>query len=85
MIIENSELYNHVDILVNTKKTPTTLDKLQYSTSYIENRMLKDDEEWVTEEYESVNILPSVVNKMAVSRFNLQYADRSDDTRHILK
>lgn len=25
MIIENSELYNHVDILVNTKKTPTTL------------------------------------------------------------
>ena len=85
MIKENSELYNHIDILTSTKKDPTTLDKIYNSINYIKNRMLKEDIEVVTEEYESVNLPPSVLTKMAVNRFNSKYADISEDEKEILK
>jgi len=85
MIKENSELYNHIDILVSTKKDPTTLDKIYHSINYIKNRMLEESIEVVTEEYESVNLPPSVLTKMAVNRFNSKYADISEDEKVILK
>jgi len=82
---ENSKLYDHIDVLINTEKTPTTLDRLRESTNYIKDRMIKENTEVVTEEYESVNLPPSVLTKMAVDRFNSKYSDISEDEKKILK
>tara|TARA_R110000824_G_scaffold383629_1_gene577289 strand:- start:2129 stop:2905 length:777 start_codon:yes stop_codon:yes gene_type:complete len=81
----NSKLYDHINILITTKKTPTTLDKLQESINYIKDRMVKDSIEVVTEEYEIVNLPPSVLTKMAVNRFNSKYSDITGDEKEILK
>jgi len=85
IIKENAELYNHIDILINTIKTPDILDKLQNSIDYIKNRMLIENMENETEEHELVNLPPSVLTKMAVNRFNSKYSDVSEDEKKILK
>ena len=86
LIKENSELYNHIDVLTNTVKSPTTLDTLGESINYIKNRMLKEDiiEEEI-DKYETVNLPPSVLTKMAISKFNSKYADISEDEKKIIR
>jgi len=85
LIKENSELYNHIDILTNTVKSPTTLDKLHTSINFIKNKMLKEDKVEEMEEYDKVNLPPSILTKMAVSKFNSKYADISEDEKKIIK
>ena len=46
--------------------------------------MLKEEVEEV-EEYESVNLPPSVLTKMAINRFNLKYSDISEGEKDIIK
>jgi len=84
LVKENSELYNHINTLVETKKTASSLDKIQNSINFIKERMLKEEVEEV-EEYESVNLPPSILTKMAINRFNLKYSDISEGEKDIIK
>jgi hypothetical protein len=84
LIKENSELYNHINILVETKKTASSLDKIQNSINFIKDGIIKEEVEEV-EQYELVNLPPSVLTKMAINRFNLKYSDISEDEKDIIK
>ena len=81
---ENSQLYDHINVLLNTKKSPSSLDKLQQSRNFIKDRMIKENEEEI-EQYESINLPPSVLTKMATNRFNSKYSDISEDEKQIIK
>lgn len=81
---ENSELYSHINTLYSTEKTPSTLDKINDSINYIKEDMLKR-EEVIVEETETVNLPPSVLTKMATSRFNSKYANIDESEKGILK
>ena len=84
LVKENEEIYNHIDILRNTDKTPSTIEKIQESINYIKEEMLKE-ETVETNEYETVDVPPSVLTKMAVNRFNLKYQDISESEKEIIK
>ena len=47
--------------------------------------MLKEDKVEEMEEYDKVNLPPSILTKMAVSKFNSKYADISEDEKKIIK
>jgi len=81
---ENREIYNHIEVLRNTHPSATTIDKLQESLNYITKNMLKE-EEVVENEFDTVDVPPSVLTKMAVNRFNLKYEDISESEREIIK
>ena len=85
IIKENAELYNHINILVNTKKTASSLDTLQKSLNFIKDKILKEEEIKEESKFENVGLPPSVLTKMAVNRFNLRYADIDDDEKNIIK
>ena len=82
---ENSELYEHINILANTKKTASSLDTIQTSINFIKKNMLLEDTVESELEYESVNLPPSVLTKMAVNRFNLKYSDIDEEEKKIVK
>ena len=84
MIKENIELYDHIDILVNTKKTATSLDTLHKSLNFIKDKMVREEINEI-EEYETINLPPSVLSKMAVNRFNSKYSNITEDEKKILK
>tara|TARA_Y100000589_G_C27184975_1_gene642288 strand:- start:2398 stop:3165 length:768 start_codon:yes stop_codon:yes gene_type:complete len=82
--VSNSELYEHINTLRNTEKTPETLIKLQKSLNYLSENMLK---EVVVEknEFDTVDVPPSVLTKMATNRFNLKYQDITEGEKEIIK
>jgi len=84
LVKENEEIYNHIDILRNTDKTPSTIEKIQESINYIKEEMLKEETVEINE-YETVDVPPSVLTKMAVNRFNLKYQDISESEKEIIK
>ena len=84
LIKENVEIYNHINSLKNTIKSVSNLEKIQESINYITKQMLK--EEVVEEsEYETVEVPPSVLTKMATNRFNLKYQDITEGEKEIIK
>ena len=85
IVKENAELYTHIDNLVNTKKTASSLDKLQKSITYIKDNMLKEEKVNEEPEYEKIDLPPSVLTKMAVNRFNLKYDDVNEEEKNIIK
>ena len=84
LVKENIELYNHSNILVETKKTASSIDKIQESINFITRKMVEVSEQEV-EQYESVNLPPSVLTKMAINRFNLKYSDITESEKNIIK
>lgn len=84
LVKENIELYNHINILVETKKTASSIDKIQESINFITRKMVEVSEQEV-EQYESVNLPPSVLTKMAINRFNLKYSDITESEKNIIK
>jgi len=78
------ELYNHINILVETKKTASSIDKIQESINFITRKMMEVSEQEV-KQYESVNLPPSVLTKMAINRFNLKYSDITESEKNIIK
>ena len=81
---ENSTVYDHINILLKTKKTPSNLDKIRESINYIKDSMLERDE-IIKEDKDVVNLPPSVLTQMATTRFNTKYADITEDEKEILK
>jgi len=84
LIKENSDFYNHINILTNVTKSASSLDKLQKSVNFIKDRMTKKEEPTPTSQ-DSVNLPPSVLTKMATNRFNLKYADINESEKEIIK
>jgi len=84
LVKENMELYNHINILVETKKTASSIDKIQESINFITRKMMEVSEQEV-KQYESVNLPPSVLTKMAINRFNLKYSDITESEKNIIK
>lgn len=82
--LNNSELYEHINVLRNTEKTPETLIKIQESLNYLIDNMLK---EVIVEEseFETVDVPPSVLTKIATNKFNLKYQDISENEKEIIK
>lgn len=81
---ENTTLYDTINVLVNTKKSPSTLDTIRESINVIKERML-EREEIVKEDKDVVSLPPSVLTQMATSRFNTKYADITEEEKSILK
>ena len=81
----DNELYNHINTLRNTKKTPETVIKIQESLKYLSNNMLKKVIVEEENEFDSVDIPPSVLTKLAVNRFNLKYEGISESEKEIIK
>ena len=84
LVKENKEIYNHIDILRNTKKTPSTIEVIQESINYIKGKML-ENKVVETTNYETVDIPPSVLTKLAVDRFNLKFKDINESEKEIIK
>lgn len=84
IVKENQEFYNKVTYLVNTKKTPSNLKKVNESINHIVSVMLEkeDVEEVVTE---SLDLPPSVLTKLAVNKFNSRYSNISESEKEIIK
>ena len=81
---ENTTLYDTINVLVDTKKSPSTLDTIRESINTIKERML-EREEIVKEDKDVVSLPPSVLTQMATSRFNTKYADITEEEKSILK
>ena len=84
LVKENIELYNHINLLVETKKTVSSIDKIQESINFITKKMMEVPEQEV-EKFEPVNLPPSVLTKMAINRFNLKYSDITESEKKIIK
>tara|TARA_B100000963_G_scaffold334589_1_gene327916 strand:- start:2403 stop:3170 length:768 start_codon:yes stop_codon:yes gene_type:complete len=84
IVKDNSEIYEHINILRNTKKTPENIINIQESLNFLTNNMLKEVivEE---EEFDKVDIPPSILTKMATNRFNLKYQDITEGEKEIIK
>jgi hypothetical protein len=84
IIKENQEFYNNLLYLVNTKKTPSNIKKINESINFIVNPMLEKEvgEEVVTE---SIDLPPSVLTKLAVNKFNSRYSNISETEKEIIK
>ena len=84
IVNDNDEIYNHINILRNTEKTPETISKLQESINFLTENMLKEVE-LIENEYDTVDVPPSVLTKMATNRYNLKYQDISENEKEIIK
>ncbi len=84
IVKENQEFYNKVSFLVNTKKTPSNIKKVNESINHIVRVMLEKEE---TEEVvtESIDLPPSVLTKLAVNKFNSKYSDITESEKEIIK
>lgn len=84
LINENSDLYNHINILTNVTKSVSSLDKLQKSVNFIKDRMMREETP-VEPIQDHINLPPSVLTKMATNRFNLKYSDINESEKEIIK
>lgn len=84
IVKENQEFYNKITFLVNTKKTPSNIKKVNESINHIVRVMLEKEEveEVVTE---SIDLPPSVLTKLAVNKFNSRYSNISESEKEIIK
>ena len=84
LVNENDEIYKHINILRNTKKTPNSLEKIQESLNFFKERMLKE-EIVVENEYDTTGVPPSVLTKLAVNKFNNKYENITEEEKNIIK
>ena len=81
---ENKELHENISKVIFTKKTSKTLDTIQESINSLRDHMTTErlDE---SNEYDKVDLPPSVLTKMVVNKFNSKYEDISEGEKNILK
>lgn len=84
LVNENDEIYKHLNILRNTKKTPNSLEKIQKSLNFFKERMLKE-EIVVESEYDTTGVPPSILTKLAVNKFNNKYENITEEEKNIIK
>lgn len=84
IVKENNEFYNHIKILVETEKTPSTIEKINDSINHIKRLMLEKDVEIKNDRIDS-ELPPSVLTKIAVNKFNNKYSNISESEKEIIK
>ena len=84
IVKENNEFYNHIKILLETEKTPTTIEKINDSISYIKRLMLEKDSEIKNNQIDS-ELPPSVLTKLAVNKLNTKYSNINESEKEIIK
>ena len=84
LVNENEEIYKHINILRNTKKSPNSLEKIQKSLNFFKERMLKE-EIVVESKYDTVGVPPSILTKLAVNKFNNKYENITEEEKNIIK
>ena len=84
VIKENDEFYNHVEILLETKKSPTTIEKINDSINHI-RRLMLEKEVQIEDNKISSELPPSVLTQLAVNKFNTKYSDINESQKKIIK
>ena len=84
IIKEHDEFYDHIKILLETEKTPTTIEKINDSINHIKRLMLEKDVEIKNDRIDS-ELPPSVLTKLAVNKFNSKYSDINESEKEIIK
>ena len=84
IIKENDEFYNHIKFLVESEKTPSTIEKINDSINHIKRLMLEKDVEIKNDRIDS-ELPPSVLTKIAVNKFNNKYSNISESEKEIIK
>ncbi len=81
---ENNSLYSDIEFLVSSNKSASNIDKIQESINNITKRMLeKEESENVTTE--SINLPPSVLSNLLITKFNSKYSDINESDKEIIK
>jgi hypothetical protein len=80
----NDSFYNNIEFLVNTKKTPSNIDKINECIDIIVKVMTKNE---IVEEslFESLELPPSVLLNLGLNKFNLKYSNISESEKEIIK
>ncbi len=84
IIKENNEFYSHIKFLVESTKSPTTIEKINDSINHIKRLMLEKDVEIKSERIDS-ELPPSVLTKISVNKFNSKYSNISESEKGIIK
>ena len=84
IVKENNEFYRHIKILLETEKTPTTIEKINDSINHIKMLMLEKDAEIKNGKIDS-ELPPSVLTKLAVNKFNTKYSNINESEKEIIK
>lgn len=84
IIKENNEFYSHIKFLVESTKSPTTIEKINDSINHIKRLMLEKDVEIKSDRIDS-ELPPSVLTKISVNKFNSKYANISESEKGIIK
>ena len=84
IVKENKEIYSHINILRNTTKTPTNIERIQESINFFKERMLKEETK-VESQYDVAGVPPSVLTKLAVNKFNSRYENITEEEKKIIK
>jgi len=81
---ENDSFYQNIKYLVDTKKTSSTLLKINESINNIVDKMLEKEEvvETITEK---IDLPTSVLTNLLVNKFNSKYSDISESDKEIIK
>ena len=84
LIKENNSFYKDVLFLVESKKTPSNIKKINESINNIVRVMLEKEnvDNIVTE---SIDLPPSVLTKLAVNKFNSRYSNITESEKEIIK
>jgi hypothetical protein len=84
IIKENDSFYQNVNYLVNTEKTPSNIKKINETINNIVKVMLEKNNEEETIN-ETVNIPPSVLTNLLVTKFNSKYSDITESEKELIK
>jgi hypothetical protein len=83
LVKENESFYNDINFLVNTNKNASNINKIQESINNITNRMLEKEEETVVTE--SIDLPPSMLANILVTKFNTKYSEINETEKEIIK
>lgn len=77
-----SKLYEAIDILINTTKTSSTLDKIVEAKYTVVDYILNNKKENTV--FEGYGLPNSVLSEIAVEKFNEEYADLSESEKEAI-
>ena len=81
---ENNELYEHINFLVNTKKSPSNLSKINESINYIKDTMMITEGSEETSNFEMISLPPSVLTHLAKNKLNNRLSELNETEKEIV-
>lgn len=81
---ENNELYEHINFLVKTKKTPSNLSKINESINFIKDTMIVSEGNVETSNFEMVSLPPSILTNLAKNKLNSRLSELNETEQEIV-